>query len=288
MKRFVIGFTLLWAGFLVPNQASAADARDYIAAPPGTTLFLTYMKSLTANELYNDGNKIGSDFNLDVKVGVFRLVHFTEIFGITVDPQLVMPFSAAHLDGATVGGNSFSATGMGDPTILATFWAINNGESKTWLGITPYLTIPIGDYDEGRALNPGANRWTNKWELGFVQGLGKKTFFDLAGNVEFFGDNKDFAGDKLKQDPAFGIESHLSYDISNKFYVAADYVYAYGAETRVGGVDQMDKKDNHTLGASFAFGIGDNYQLMLQYKKDIEVKSGPKMHDFTARFLYVF
>ena len=39
---------------------------------------------------------------------------------------------------------------MGDLELLATFWFLNDPESKMWLGFTPFVFIPTGDYDDGK------------------------------------------------------------------------------------------------------------------------------------------
>ena len=41
------------------------DARDYVAAPPGTFLMISYFKHTTASKLYNDGDKVSREFNLN-------------------------------------------------------------------------------------------------------------------------------------------------------------------------------------------------------------------------------
>jgi len=287
MKKMGLGLLLMLA-MLTPSQLLAADARDYIPAPPGTTVFLVYQKDLNASELYSDGHKVSSDFNLDVDVTLFRLVHFEEVFGVMADFQAILPVEDSHLDGAGVGGNSFSGTGISDPIFLATFWAINDPANKTWLGITPFITVPLGKYDENQVLNPGKNRWAGKLEVGFNKGIGEKGYLDLIGSVEAYTDNDDFGGVTKEQDPVYVLNAYYSYDITDRFWASIDYGYTFGGETKVNGVSQNDEMGNHVAGFSFAYGIGDNYQLLLQYKEAIDTKGGPALNDLTARFLIAF
>jgi hypothetical protein len=270
------------------------DARDYVAAPPGTFLMITYFKHTTASKLYNDGDKVSREFNLSQNVVIFRPVYYTKLGPFVIDPQCLIIAGEAHLDGDLNGDGipddgDLSTSGFSDPVLLATIWFLNDAQSQTWLGFTPFLTIPIGEYDDKKPLNIGNNRWAFKPEIGFVKGFGK-TYLDLTAAYEMYGDNDDpFGGqDKLEQDGLLTLEVHLSHDITKSFYVAADYFYHFGGETTLDGVDQNNEQDNHALQATLGFGIADNYQLLIQYRNDFIVDSGPKVDTFGARFLYAF
>ncbi len=288
-----VGFAILVVsicalGVGVRPAGADDDARDYIAAPPGTFLMITYYKHISGHQVFADGQKLSNDFNLTQNIAIFRPVYYTQIGPFTIDPQCLIVAGEAHLDGDGVGGADFSASGIGDPVVLATLWLLNDAESKTWLGISPFITLPIGSYDSDKALNLGANRWAFKPEIGFVKGFGD-TYLDLIAAYEWYTDNDDpLGGDKLEQDPVLTLEAHVSHDITKAFYVSADYFYHWGGETTLDGVDQNNEQSNHAWQGTLGFGIADNYQLLLQYRNDFLVKSGPKTDTFGVRFLYAF
>ena len=298
MKKLLI-VLLLCFGLAVPELSIAADARDYVPAPPGTFLFCAYYRHITATNLYNNGHKVSNDFDLTENIGIFRPVYYTSIgtswYGsgpFTIDPQALMPYGEAQVDGAAVGNNQISTTGFADPVLLMTFWGVNAPEKKLWVGFTPYITLPLGTYDRQKPLNLGGNRWVFRPELGVVKGIGEKAYLDLIINGEFYTDNTNFGAGAnpvtLKQDPVLGFETHASYDISKQWFVSLDYYYNYGGETTVAGVKQNDQQSNHGLGISFFWGIGDHNQLMLQYRDDFSVKSGPGTNTFGVRWAYFF
>ena len=284
---------------VVPNIVSAANSRDYVPFPADTFLFCAYFKHISANTLFSNGKKASSDFNLNQNLGIFRPVYYANIGkalygdgGLIVDPQALIPFGEAHLDGAGVGGAQLSTSGIADPTVLATFWFVNDPKGKLWAGFSPYISIPIGEYDKGRGLNLGNNRWGIKPELGIVKGLGEKTYLDLIVNGEFYTENdKYFNGStqvKKEQDPLFGAEVHLSYDITKQWYASLDYFYNYGGETKLDGAKQNDAVNNHGLGLSLFWMVGSNNQLMVEYRDDFSVKNGPGTNTFGARWAYFF
>jgi len=270
-----------------PSRADD-DARDYIAAPPGTFLMITYFKHIYADKWFTDGD-VTKDFNFSQNLVIFRPVYYTKIGPFVVDPQALIPAAEVHVDGEGAGGADLSATGLADPVLLATIWFLNDAASKTWLGFTPFITLPLGSYDQDRALNIGNNRWAFKPEIGFVKGFGS-TYVDLIGAYEFYTDNDDYGSDGVtfEQDPILTLEAHVSHDITKSFYVAADYFYHWGGETTIDGDDQNNKQSNHAWQGTLGFGIADNYQILLQYRNDFLVKSGPKTDTFGVRFLYAF
>ena len=288
----LLSAALLCLLLAVPNVSLAANARDYIPAPPGTFLFCSYFKHITANKLYKNGDKVSSDFNLSQNIGIFRPVYYTQVGPFTIDPQALILYGDAELDGEYVGGNQFSTTGFADPVVLATLWFVNDPKNKLWVGFTPYVTLPLGDYDRRRVLNLGANRWAFKPEVGMVKGFGEKFFLDLIVNGEFYTDNDDYGSasqsTRLEQDPTVGFETHLSYDITKQWFISLDYYYLYGGETTVADVNQNDTLSNHGLGLSLFWGIGSNNQLMVEYRDDFSVRIGAGTNQLTLRWAYFF
>lgn len=284
---------LLSACLVVSAGATPAfadnDARDYIPLEPGTTMMAAYLNYTTATDLYVKGDKIANDVDLSATIGMFRPVYYTQIGSYVVDPQLIIPFGQQSLDGAGVGGVEISSSGLADPVITGTIWLVNNTESKTWLGFTPFITVPVGEYDNDKSVNLGTNRWAFKPEIGFVKGFGDY-FFELTGNGEFYTDNNDFSSASLtlEQDPLYTLESHLSYSFTDSFYISGDYFYHNGGETKIDGINQDNKKDDHALQLSLGFMLTPSYQLLVKYRSDVKVENGLKTNTIGLRLAHFF
>lgn len=291
--RNLMMHSVIAAGLLVPGLQGQAfadnDARDYIPLEPGTTLIAAYYNHVSATDFYADGDKTSEDVNLSANIGILRPVYYTKIGPFVMDPQALIPFGEQSLDGAGVGGVEVSSSGLADPIVTATIWFVNDPGSKTWLGFTPFITLPLGEYDNDKPLNLGANRWAFKPEVGFVKGFGDY-YFELTGNCEFYTDNDDYTSQSLtlEQDPVYTLESHLSYDFTDAFYISGDYFYHNGGETTVAGADQDDEKDDHAVQLSLGFMLNSSYQLLLKYKKDVKVENGPKTDTLGLRFCHFF
>lgn len=281
----LLGAACLGAPYV--SVAGETNARDYLPAPSGTTLMLTYAKHITADSIYTDGERT-SGFNYTNNLGFFRLVYFNTLFGMPIDYQGLLFFNDQELDGAAVGGSQFASSGMMDPVLVSTIWPIAKPSTKTWLGFTQFITVPVGEYHEGETLNPGDNRWAFKEEVGFVQGIGDKMFLELQPSVEFYTDNDDYSSGPQEKDPFFQLQVHLSYDITPNFFVSGDYTYQNDGETTVAGIEVDDGADAHKLGLSFNYKLSDVTQLLLEYSQIVETENGPDVAIAGARFLYIF
>jgi len=118
------------------------DSGDYAALPPGTDLALLYQQNPRIDRSYMGGKRAADNLDLDLTVGVLRLVHFTEFFntGLIWDPQIIIPYGHQEI-GATGQKNS----GLGDITFGATVWSLADMERNRHLGWSLFITAPTGD-----------------------------------------------------------------------------------------------------------------------------------------------
>ena len=157
-KIFASGLVLLATA---ANAAQVAtDAGDYSPLPAGVDLGILYYQHTTHEKFYSSGNEI-SDLagieELKTDIGLLRWVHYIDVGGYIVDPQIIIPFGEVSLK--TTGGTTRSS-GVGDPIVGGTLWLYNNTESKQAFGITALASLPFGEYDPDKGpVNIGENRW---------------------------------------------------------------------------------------------------------------------------------
>ena len=117
--------------------AQAIDGGDYIPAPSGVQLGVVYAQFSHAGALYANGDKVDGDAELDTAVSVFRYVAYTKLAGMTFDYQVIQPYGHVEAGGSVEALGS--ATGFADTIFVATLWPIENHETGTYLGISPYI-----------------------------------------------------------------------------------------------------------------------------------------------------
>ncbi|MCH4814049.1 transporter, partial [Vreelandella neptunia] len=147
--------------------AETVHPRDYIPAPSGVNLAITYLDHRSADKVKADGNTVGNNADFEANALIQRFIHYTEIFGMSADPQVILPIVDIDVAGQ-------DSQGMGDIFFGSTFWPLADDENKQWFGITPFIYMPTGDYDSNKAINVGANRWSYVLQAGYTKGLTEK------------------------------------------------------------------------------------------------------------------
>ncbi|QNT69400.1 transporter [Defluviicoccus vanus] len=233
---FAVGLGAL-AGLPPTAAALDVDPGDYAAAAPGTNLALGYALFGWNNSFKTKTGDRISNSSLNTQIGILRLVHYTDLLGITADPQIFITFGALN-NGKLGGENLDSSFGLGDTIIASTFWFINQPDEKRWLGFTPFFFFPTGKYQDGKPLNVGENRFKQVLQVGFVQGFAEKWTTDLIADTTFYEDNDDY-GERgkqtLSQDNSYQLQAWLRYAITPNWQVGGGYSGTYGGVTEVNG-----------------------------------------------------
>ncbi|URR20371.1 transporter [Klebsiella quasipneumoniae] len=209
--RISLAACTLW---LATGPAHAVDlnSQDLIPAPAGTDAILGYFTYATRDSFTpTGGGEIKQETGLDSFVSIFRYVHYMDVGGFTVAPQVLLPYGRLY-NGSLNGVRLDSASGLGDPILAAPVWLVNN--PSTTFAIVPYLYLPAGSYDAGRTLNVGENRWKFDLQLGGVQQLGNGFATQLSTDVMWYGVNDDASGigtGRLKQDNTYQFQGWVNW-----------------------------------------------------------------------------
>lgn len=270
-------------------HAVDVDAGDYTALPAGTNLAMLYYQHASRDALYASGHKVPIKARLDSQVGIARGVHFTEIGGYIVDPQFLLPF------GKMKGKNDLSAmgsaSGVGDLILAATVWLVNQPQTGTYFGITPFIYAPTGNYDHKDALNLGENRWKFALQAGFITKLAEKVSFDLVGDFTLHGKNNKYGPDKLtmKQKAAMQFQSYLRYHLSDSWDLRVGVSHTVGGETKLAGISQGDRLRTTKFSVGTAWFPAPDVQLLANYGRDSSVRNGLREDDrFNLRVMKLF
>jgi len=188
-----------------------------------------------------------------------------------------------------VGPISETSRGFGDPMLEFNYNLIGPKAQKTIPDVLRYepgfsldllvdLALPIGQYDSKQSVNLGQNRWYGRlgtpivWQLGdWVPG--RRTTLELLPAVWLFGDNNDFVGKKLKTDPMFQLDAHLTRDFAERIWGSLDLTYYKGGGSTINGV-AGGKLNNVGVGLTVGYTVTENMNLTFGYKSTVN-DSGP-------------
>jgi hypothetical protein len=285
MKKGILA-VIVCVCLLVPAVASAENlARDYIPAPPGTVASILYWNHITSNAAYADGKKVaGVDYTGNV--GIYRGVYWFMLGPFEVAPNFLVPFGNQSLSNP-----DDSASGVGNPILLATIWFLNRPSSKSYLGFSPYFFLPLGQYNRN-GLSMADNRWTFREEANFTQGFevlpNHTAYFEVTASGDFYTSNNDFGptGTSQTKNPLFNLESHLSYDLTKDWWISADFYGRWGGSVSFDQFNNISKTNTQALGGTLAYNLGPGWQILLQYRGDVAVENGLLTQTFLARLLY--
>ena len=197
-----------------------------------------------------------------------------------------------RIDGDVLAGGSLTrqaltrqaSSGYGDPTVEFNMNLIGpkpimnlpdmlRYEPGFSLDLIVDVAIPIGNYDNTQSLNLGQNRWYGRIGTPIVWQLGswiphKRTTLEIFPSIWAFGDNDDFVGQNLSSDPTFELETHLTRNLTSKFWGSLDATYISSGDATIAGMTTSGS-DMTTAGFTLGYQLNDNMQLTIGYKSTL-------------------
>jgi hypothetical protein len=162
---------------------------------------------------------------------------------------------------------------FGTPPLKANFDLYDY--EPTWtIDVATMLALPIGEYDEDKLVNLGQNRWFGriafpvKYHFG-VFSPGYRKSFELTPSVWLFAENDDFVGKKLKNDPMWQIEAHLTSDFTPSFFGSLDLLYRDGFQSEIDGVESGEDLDIGDLGFTLSYQVNDNLAIRTGFSSNV-------------------
>lgn len=271
MSTELAGRQALFAGIAVFLFATLARAQElvpgaYTPAPTGYNV-VTVGGSISRGGVAFDPSLPIEDARARIGVafvGLGRTLNLAGRFGNIV---VSMPLVRGHLRGLVSGQpQEADRLGQGDLGVrlginlfgapAMTRQQFAKYRPKTLVAVSATVGVPLGQYDPGRYVNIGTNRWSLKLDSGFSRIRGRWTFEGDLG-ATFFGDNSNYVnGGTLDQAPIVSAQWHLIYTVRPGLWLAGDGNYWNGGRVTVNGVSNLEQQRNSRLGVTLAVPIG--------------------------------
>jgi hypothetical protein len=271
----------LIAATLCPPQALAQmPARFYWKTLSGANAVPVIFNSLSGNTNPFDPSHtvVDPDATIDSTLLMTGWAHTYTLGDRAAMGAIIFPMGRIS---SGVGPITETARGYGDPMLEFNYNLIGPKAQKTIPDVLRYqpgfsldllldLALPIGEYDSKQSVNLGQNRWYGRigapivWQLGdWVPG--RRTTLELLPAVWMFSDNNDFTGKKLKTDPLFQLDAHLTRDFTEHLWGALDLVYYNGSGSTIDGVS-VGSLNNIGAGFTLGYTVSENLNLTVGYK----------------------
>jgi hypothetical protein len=258
-RLFVVCFALIVLFF--PHKACAqfTDPRNYDNTPVGINeIDLEYAYARSNASV--DTSFVVAGAKLSLNAGTIDYARYFSFIHRLAWVEATVPL--AGLGGSVTGTNiSGSTTGTGDSSyefamLLMGGPALSEEQfdsykPTTTLGASLIVTAPTGQYNPGKLLILGSDRWSFKPEFAISHPFGQeqKWEFDAYINAYFFTDNTSYRGKEIPRQQALpGLEGQISYSFTNNLWASVDTRYSFRGDTFVDGANQNDGQQNFTLG----------------------------------------
>jgi hypothetical protein len=226
------------------------------------------------------------------------------VLGGSIDADVATNIPPALLPPGVPPGTSFSesSSGFSDPNaqvVINVFGTpplrsgvdLLNYEPSWTADIAGLVAFPIGSYDDKNLVNIGQNRWYGRLALPLKYHLrvfspGLMSSVELIPSVWLFGENDDFLGQKLENDPLWSIEAHYTHDFTPSFYGSLDLLYQSGFRSELNGVDVGSKLEIGNIGFSLNYFVSDNAGIRTSLSSNLFGNNG--LDTFFARIQFVY
>lgn len=265
------------------GYAAELEPRAYSNAPIGLN-FLIAGYANSQGGLSTDPSSPIRDAHLRIRTGVVVYARSLDVWGKSGKFDLIMPYSSLS-GNALVGGVlrerqvsglvdprfRFSVNFIGAPALSMQEFAAY--QQDLIVGASIQVSAPLGQYDPGKLVNLGSNRWLFKPSLGISKAMGAFTL-ELSSEGTIFTKNDDyFGGGTFEQDPLYSVQAHVTYSFRRGLWGALDACYDHGGRTKVDGVQKYDVQKNSRFGATFAIPLNRNYSVKLYASTGVYVRT---------------
>lgn len=271
--------------------AQDLDPRAYVWMPIKTNTLISGF-SYSHGGVVTDPTLPIQDLEASVQVASLGYVHSFNLFGLTSQAMVALPYSWAQVSGNVIGqSQSITRSGLADTRLrftvllhgapavgLAEFM---KAQKKAVIGMSVNIVAPTGEFYPDKLINLGTNRWSFRPELALSMPVGKHWLIDAYAGIWFFTNNHSFyPGDAIRtQQPMGAFQTHISYNIRPRLWVAVNATYYVGGKSSINELYNDDRQANARIGVTTVLPVGKRNSLKLSANTGAVVRVG---QDFTT------
>lgn len=285
-------------------RAQDLTPRAYIVTPiHSNAIVLTF--SLQHGDILLNPTLPISNAKGTLSIPVFSYFHTFNFFGRSANVTGSLPYVAGHFQGDVNGApQTIYRSGLLDSSFRFSFNlkggpAMDVKQYMSWkhtliVGASVTVIAPTGQYDPTRLVNPGANRWGIKPEIGISRRWGKWVLDGYGGvwffteNRDFFSNNQIFSGTNTQsQNPLGAIQFHLSYDFRRMLWISGDANFLSGGSTSLNHAGLPGTfQANSRIGATTSVPFGRHQSIKLSYSYGAYVRVGGNFQNVSVAWQY--
>jgi hypothetical protein len=265
--------------FGIVLDAWALDPFDNIARAQGAYLMLYPQYARATRMMDKDGNTLPTKPDATLYQNLFKLLYIDK----TLLPNATVVSASIPIGYSEMfGDHDF---GIGDLSLLAGYWFLDDAASKTWFGGKMTVVVPVGSYDAKRKANMGANVWKFQPVLFAAKHLGKFQV-ELAVKFTAYTQNPDTS---VRTGNDVAVETYTGYYLSPSLLVGGHFNASLGWDKTVHGSAVPDSGiRKFQAGPSVFKRFGGRTSVMVEALSDFGVKNSTEGYTVCGRFIRRF
>ena len=160
-------------------------------------------------------------------------------------------------------------------------------QPKTNIAVSVLINLPTGQYDPGKIVNIGTNRWAFKPEVGLSRTFGNWQMDAYAG-VWLFAANEDHVNGTLTQDPLSSLEFHMTYNVRPGLWAGLDTNFYWGGRTTIGSTPSPVEFDNSRIGGTISVPVARSQSIKFSVSTGTLATSGGNFTSFGMAYNLVW
>ncbi len=288
---------LAGVAMIVPAFAQDLAPRAYVITPTGSHAVIL-STSFNSGAVLVDPTVPLDDAKGSFQLPVFGYYQSLNLLGRSANFTVLLPYVHGDFEGTVFGTYMYAyRSGLADARLrfavnLHGGPAMGVGEYLKWtekrlVGASLTITIPTGQYDPARLINPGTNRWGLKPEIGFSRRWKRWVADGYTGVWIFTGNNEFFPGHSTRtQKPVGAVEGHLGYYLQPRLWASFDMNFWAGNRSTIDGVEKQDQQRNSRIGGTVSIPISRHQSIKFSYSQGAYVTIGGDFRTATAAWQY--
>lgn len=289
---------LLLTGLAVCSSGQELQPRAYLPAPVGLNYFgISYANN--RGGLLVDPGLAAQDVNFNAHTSTLAFGQTLGLAGRTVQILACVPYVVAKGE-SSLGGAQIQTrySGLGDVTLR---YAMNiygapamglkefrSYRQKTIVGASITVAAPTGQYDTGRPINLGLNRWAFKPEIGVSRAVGKYTIEGAAG-VWLYNANSSYLGSSVRrQVPLGSVQFHVERSLPRRMWAGVDWTLYTGGRTQIDGKDNPDYQGNTRFGATWGWSLHPRHAIKVVYFSNVITRVGSDLRSIGISYNFIW
>ena len=287
----------MWLAQMLATATAATaqelEPRAYSPAPIGTTFVLGGLGRSQGPILLDPSLDVDNVAG-DLWVATAGIGHVFSVAGRQARVLAVFPIAWGTIEGDVQGrAKRQDLAGLVDPRLKVSIGLrgapalgvtdFGRAPRRTVVGVSLTVMPPWGRYEATQLVNLGNHRWAFKPEVGVSRQAGRWALDAYAGAWLFTTNHSYYpAHARRRQDPVLAWQTHVSYALPRRSWLAFNGTWFSGGQTRVDGLDSPDRQRNSRLGATLSVPLSARQSLKLVYSTGATTRRGSDFNTFNV------